>query len=309
MKETNKILLKIFYFFLPFILILGLLEYQLRSHQFTSSYAAKKYFLEQQLDSIKTLVLGSSESFNGIDPTYFSTKAFNLANVSQTLFYDKALTLKYMNQMPKLKHVIINISYFSFFYQLEDIEEKWRTDYYNLYYSIKSERNKNFTLNNFSYLSAYQLKHSIELAFNNFKDEKATTILNNGYQPKYNQELINDSTGLARVTIHHNEIFENRRKEIETDLEDFVLELKQKKINVIFITTPVFETYSKFCNPKIIEQNSNFIHQICSKYQTQYFNYFTDSSFVKEDFFDNDHLYNSGAKKLSIMLNKEISKN
>lgn len=309
MKETNKILLKIFYFFLPIILLLGFVEYQLRSHHFTSSYAAKKYYLEQQLDSIETLILGSSESFNGIDPKYFSSKTFNLANVSQTLFYDKALTLKYVNQIPKLKNVIINISYFSFFYQLHDIKEKWRDDYYKLYFDIKFSDDKNFTINQYAYLAVYQLKHSIELAFNNFNDEPAATILRNGYQPRNNKELINDSTGLARVTIHNNEIFANRRKQIEEDLEDFVMQLKQKNIKVVFITTPVYTTYSKFCNPKIIEQNSNFINQLTSKYQCKYYNYFTDTSFKQSDFFDNDHLNNNGAKKLSIRLNNEMQNN
>jgi hypothetical protein len=307
LKETNKILLKILFFFLPIIIVLGYLEVQLRSHHFSSSYAAKKYFLEQQLYSVETLVLGSSESFNGIDPTYFSSKTFNLANVSQTLFYDKALTLNYVAQMPKLKNVIINISYFSFFYQLHDIKEKWRDDYYKLYFDIDFPENKNFTINKYSYVAVYQLKHSIELAFNKFKDSSAIHILPNGYMPKWNQELINNSTGLARVTIHHNEIFEDRRKEIEKSLEDFVQQLKRNNINIIFITTPVFKTYSKFCNPKIIEQNVEFIHHLSSTYQCKYLNYFTDSSFIKDDFFDNDHLNNSGAKKLSIKLNEELN--
>ncbi len=288
--------------------MLGFLEFQLRTHHFTSSYAAKKYFLEQQLDSVETLVLGSSESFNGIDPTYFTSKAFNLANVSQTLFYDKALTLKYVAQMPKLKNVIINISYFSFFYQLHDIKEKWRDDYYKLYFDINLSKDKNFTIHKYSYLSVYQLKHSIGLAFNNFKDSNAVNILPNGYQPRIQQELINDSTGLARVTIHHNEIFKKRRKEIEINVEDFIVQLKRKNINIVFITTPVYTTYSKFCYPKIIEQNSNFINQLTSKYQCKYYNYFTDTSFKKIDFFDNDHLNNNGAKKLSIKLNEELSK-
>ncbi len=288
--------------------MLGFLEFQLRTHHFTSSYAAKKYYIEQQLDSIETLVLGSSESFNGIDPTYFSSKTFNLANVSQTLFYDKALTLKYMAKMPKLKNVIINISYFSFFYQLHDIKEKWRDDYYKLYFDINLSKDKNFTIHKYSYLSVYQLKHSIGLAFNNFKDSNAVNILPNGYQPRIQQELINDSTGLARVTIHHNEIFKKRRKEIEINVEDFIVQIKRKNINIVFITTPVYTTYSKFCYPKIIEQNSNFINQLTSKYQCKYYNYFTDTSFKKIDFFDNDHLNNNGAKKLSIKLNEELSK-
>lgn len=295
-------------FLLPLLLVAIYFEYQLKNKPFVSSYAAKKYFFEKQLDSVEVLILGSSQTFNGIDPSCFKNKAFNLANVSQTIYYDKRLTLHYLPKLPKLKTVIINISYFSFFYQLYDIKENWRDYYYLQHFGIKYYQLNTFQLNNYSTFSVYQPLHSIKLATNNFEDENAKEILPNGYQPKYSQDLISDSLGKVRVDVHNQENFASRRKEIENDLDDFVQQLKDKNLQVIFLTTPVYSTYSKFCDKKIIGANSQFINLLCKKYNYSYLNFFEDTRFDKDDFFDNDHIKNNGATKLSKIVNDTISK-
>jgi hypothetical protein len=287
---------------------IGYFEYQLKTKPFVSSYAAKKHFYEQQLDSIEVLILGSSQTFNGINPACFAKKAFNLANVSQTLYYDKRLTLQYLPKLPKLNTVVINIGYFSFSYQLFDIKENWRDYYYLQHFGINYYELNPFLLNNYSAFSVYQPMYSVKLALNKFEDDATKEILLNGYQPKYIQEAINDSLGKERVDLHNTEIFANRRMEIEEDLEDFVLQLKQKNIQVIFITTPVYSTYSKFCNKHIIESNNQFINLLCRKYNYSYLNFFEDTRFTKDDFFDNDHLKNNGAIKLSKIINDTLIK-
>ena len=309
MLSLKQSIFKIFLFFLPLILCFGFFEYKLRTKHFVSSYATKKYYLELQLDSVETLVLGSSQTFNGVDPSCFVSNTFNLANVSQTLYYDKRLTLQYLPQMLKLKTVVINISYFSFFYQLFDTKENWRDYYYLQHSGIKYNELKSFTLDNYSILSVYQPLHSLKLSFHHFEDGDAKQILSNGYQPKYVQEEINDSIGFTRVNVHNKEKFSGRRKEIETDLEDFVKQLTEKKIRIVFLTTPVFTSYSKFCDRDILDANGNFINSLCSKYSCKYYNFFEDKRFVKNDFFDNDHLKNNGAKKLSAILNDTLLKN
>lgn len=305
--NAKKILLKIIVFCLPLIVVIGYLEYQLQHKPFISSYATKKYFLEQQLDSVETLVLGSSQTFNGINPAEFKSKTFNLANVSQTIFYDKRLTLKYLPKLPKLKTVIINISYFSFFYQIADIKENWRDYYYANHFGTRYNNLEYGSLSNYSFFALYQPMHSLKLAINKFKDSDAIEILSNGYQPKYVQELINDSVGKSRVDIHNKEYFPKRKKEIEDDLSDFIKQLKNKNINIIFVTTPVFKTYSKYCNKDILSNNIAFINQLCSRYNYRYLNFFTDSRFVKDDFFDNDHLKNNGAMKLSKIISDSLN--
>lgn len=198
MQEFKKIIKRLCIFVLPFVVVFSYAEYQLRHKHFVSSYAAKKYYLQQQLDSVEILVLGSSQSFYGINPVCFSKRCFNLANVSQTLYYDRRLTQLYLQQLPQLKTVIINIAYFSFFYQLYDIKEKWRDDYYRAHFSVQYYQSPKFNLNNYLLLSTYKPMHTAKLLLHNFIDEDACQILPNVFLPKQNQDTINDSTGAAR---------------------------------------------------------------------------------------------------------------
>lgn len=303
MHDIKKIIIKLLFFSIPLLFVLGYVEYNLRTKHLVSSYAVKKYLFEKQLDSIEILVLGNSQMFNGVDVDCFNSKAFNLANVSQTLHYDKELTEKYLPKMPKLKTVIIGISYFSFFYEMCDIEEKWREDFYDAYFNISGCK-----LNKASkfYVSLYQPKQAFKLALNSFEDESAKSILYNGYQPKFIQKQINDSEGLKRVKVHNAENFYFRRNEIEKKLSDFVEKLRRKNIRIVFVTTPVFNTYSKFCDSLIVSKNTNYIADLCNKYNCKYLNFFTDKRFVISDFEDNDHLKNNGARKLSKIMNDTL---
>ena len=189
-----------------------------------------------------------------------------------------------------------------------DIKENWRDYYYLQHFGIRYKQLASFSLNNYSIFAVYQPKHSFNLALHHFEDADATTILPNGYQPKYIQETINDSIGLARVMVHNQENFVYRRKEIESDLDDFVKQLTDKKIKIVFVTTPVFTSYSKYCDKKIIKANTDFINALCSKYNCKYYNFFEDTRFAKEDFFDNDHLKNIGANKLTHFINDTLTK-
>lgn len=305
MNPTKKIVFKIFLFVFPLLILFGYIEYNLRTKHFASSYAAKKYYFEQQIESVETLVLGSSQTFNGINPSCFTSKTFNLANVSQTLYYDKRLTLQYLPKLKKLKTVFISIGYYSFFYQMCDITESWREGFYDAHFNIAGKSAANSSL---LFINTYQPKHCVQLLFNNFKDESAIAIYTNGYQPKYQQKIINDLVGLERVTVHDAENFVNRKADIESDLENFVQILSSKRIKIIFLTMPVFSSYSKYCSKNIIEQNTSFVNLLCKKYNCKYLNYFTDERFVKEDFEDNDHLKNNGANKLSYLINDTLKK-
>lgn len=306
MREFKKIVWRLCIFLLPFIIVFSYCEYQLRHQPFASSYAAKKFYLEQQLDSTEILVLGSSQAYHGINPACFSKKCFNLANVSQTLYYDRRLTQQYLQRLPHLKTVIINIAYFSFFYQLYDIKEKWRDDYYNAHFSIRYYQTSPFDLSNYLLLSTYRPMHTAKLLFHQFVDDDAKQIMPNGFLPKLTQDIIDDSTGAARVKIHNDENFIKRRKEIVTDLDELVKELKVHQIQVVFVTTPVYKTYSRFCNDAVIDSNTKFINQLCKQYNCSYYNFFSDNRFLQEDFYDNDHLKYNGANKLSKLLNDTL---
>ena len=90
-----KIILPIFIFFL-------VLEIAIR--KIPNDYQLKKVYLDKNASKINTLILGSSHSFYGINPEYFSKHTFNAAYVSQTLDLDDELLQIYKEKYLKNSH-------------------------------------------------------------------------------------------------------------------------------------------------------------------------------------------------------------
>ena len=90
-------LLKVFLFLLPVNLAIVAVELQLRT--IPNAYSLKKTQLDNLCEELEILCLGSSHAFFGINPVYFSKKAYNAANFSQTLDYDQKILEKYIDKM------------------------------------------------------------------------------------------------------------------------------------------------------------------------------------------------------------------
>lgn len=293
--------------FSPILLFLIYLEYNLSGIQ--NSYSYKRNCLEKQIDSIEVLVLGSSQTAYGVNPIYFSKKGYNLANISQTLYYDAQLTLKYIDRMPNLKKVVITISYFSFGEQIHDGVEAWRDYCYYQFWDIKYPEIQNLDLGKYSKIFLYTPKLSFLYFTQNFNVNLIEGLHQNGYlfnDTTLNELNISDQLGYQRVRAHNLAFNENRITENKTDLEILVNELNKRNIIPVIITPPVYVTYSKYTNKENLKRNQETVRSICERYQCKYFNYFTDERFVKSDFYDNDHLNFIGASKFSKIINNEI---
>ena len=108
MKLFSK---RVLIFLLPVVIIIALWEYGLST--IPNSYSIKNAQMEAQAGQIEALVLGGSHALRGVDPAYFVMKGYNAANVSQSLYYDEQITLKYLDKMHSLKLVLMDISYIS----------------------------------------------------------------------------------------------------------------------------------------------------------------------------------------------------
>jgi hypothetical protein len=84
-----------------------------------NEYRAKNDALANGGERIRTLVLGSSHTYYGVNPDLMPPGAYNAAFVSQSLRYDSAILATRLDALPKLNTVVIPISYFSLFFQLE----------------------------------------------------------------------------------------------------------------------------------------------------------------------------------------------
>ena len=112
------------------LLLFGALEWVAES--IPNSYTYKRDYMEQQGGEIKTLILGSSNAYDGLNPSVLPN-AFNLANSSQTLEDDYRLLAKYIDSMDSLRTVIIGLGYHSLAATTEDNRRTYYTIYMDLY--------------------------------------------------------------------------------------------------------------------------------------------------------------------------------
>ncbi|MBN8704526.1 MAG: hypothetical protein J0L62_01520 [Bacteroidetes bacterium] len=81
----------------------------------------------------------------------------------------------------------------------------------------------------------------------------------------------------------------------------------EKKVQLIFVTLPAFESYRNNLNSNQLNFTIDEIKKIVSKYKNcSYFNFIADTNFVAQDFYDGDHLSEIGAKKISTIINSKI---
>lgn len=112
------------------LLFFGALEWIAES--IPNSYTYKRDYMEQNGAQIQTLILGSSNAYDGLNPSVLPN-AFNLANSSQTLEDDYRLLAKYIDSMDSLQTVIVGLGYHSLGATTEDNRRTYYTIYMDLY--------------------------------------------------------------------------------------------------------------------------------------------------------------------------------
>ena len=116
-------------FVLPLLIIAVVMEFVAES--IPNSYTYKREYMEQQGAEIRTLILGSSNAYDGLNPSVLP-QAFNLANSSQTLEDDYRLLAKYIDSMDSLQTVIVGLGYHS----LGATSQANRRTYYTIYMDL-----------------------------------------------------------------------------------------------------------------------------------------------------------------------------
>jgi len=307
----KKFVLKVLLFALPWAAAWGLLEHKLG--KIPNSYSKKRINLEQQTDSIQALFLGTSHIYHGVNPDYFSCYGFNLADYLQTIYYDKRLTLKYIDKLPRLKVVGIEVCYFSLYSQIRHHPaESWRDYFYSQYWGINYKDLPLFELKRYSKVALYTPEKVKEYIIAGFKEDLAHGLTTKGHMPldtlptgKENR-MLSAKEGSSRIKLWRTAIDTTQYASILSDLEDFVKELRRRNIEVFFINTPALPVLTNLCDAGITKKNKVAIDDLCRRYNCRYFDYFTDMRFGPEDFSDVDHFNLIGARHFSKIIDTEV---
>ncbi|MDB4710838.1 hypothetical protein OAF16_03815 [Flavobacteriales bacterium] len=276
-----------------------------------NDYEFKKEYLDKNASEIETMILGSSHSFYGFNPVYFTTKTFNASHISQSLNYDFEIIKKYQSGLKQLKTIVLPISYFTLFGKLEAGSESWRFKNYIIYYGLGtsnsyadySEVISNKLYVNQKRLVSYYIKGNSAIS---------TTSLGWGtnYKSKNARDLI--ETGNTAALRHSKDIndikYENILRDNEQTLNSIIAWCKNRNIRIVLLTPPAFKSYRQNLN----KTQLNVTIEIAKKIDLDnnnciYLNLLNDTSFVAKDFYDADHLSEIGAEKLSKLINEKIN--
>ena len=125
----KKFLRNIALYALPVLVVAVLMEFV--AEAIPNSYTYKREYMEQHGAEIQTLILGSSNAYDGLNPCVLPN-AFNLANSSQTLEDDYRLLAKYIDSMDSLRTVMVGLG----FHSLAATPEANRRMYYTIYMDL-----------------------------------------------------------------------------------------------------------------------------------------------------------------------------
>jgi len=316
-KDLFKFVIRFSLFILPLLLVEFAIEYKLSL--LPTSYALKKQHLEQYASDIEVLTFGSSHGLYNINPDLFSKFGFNFANSGQSLILDTKLSLEWLDKLPKLKLIVLPISYFSLKYRLIRGDEFWRDTFYFKTYGVSENAEPSFLL---KLDPRYQLRlwmfgpqHLFELLSDNpFRSALlGKNISEKGWLsadvPSAEQKAkFNDADGRRQVKRHENLMHEDLLGSNLAALDSLIRAAQNKKVNLVFITTPVSQAYWKAIDSKKLSDMRSSIENLCEKYSVNYYNYLQDGRFNIDDFYDYDHLNKNGAQKFSRFLDKEVIK-
>ena len=313
---------KILFFILPLFVIVIMMDLYLVN--MNSLHKEKANGLMEYANEIEILILGNSHATYGVDPSGFSTFAYNIANVGQSIYFDKELTLQNLNKLKNLKYVLISLDYHSLYFSRQRGERNIWSYYGNgIKYPADNYRKANIS----PFLFGYDPKVSFSLIKKNMI--KKWKFRNQNYFIDYDVELgvsltdtiikgyisflgteqkkFNNENYIERIKGFDNLInYSTEKYLVQNEIGQLITTLQNKGVKPIFFSTPTFNEYNTFLDSSIINKNLTDSKNLCEKYDIEFWDYANNNNFVKEEFFNADHLNKKGGTKFSKMLDSRL---
>ncbi|MDR0973178.1 MAG: DUF1574 domain-containing protein [Prevotellaceae bacterium] len=291
-----------FLFLLPIAVVVVIGEAVLR--RISSDLSYKKEYLNAHASEIETLILGSSHSYFGIDPAYFSSNAFNAACVSQSPNYDFAILREYEQQLTQLKTIILPISYSTPWADLLQGGDSFRVTYYRTLFGI---RFPDVSLKYNFYILSNTPKANMSRVLTYLKGN-SVQCSPLGWMTTYHSSEAQDleETGLTAAARHTrlHDALRQRIYEKNVDFVDSIIGIAERHdARVLLFTPPAYSTYRKHVDSEQLRVMQETAERWAARSTNcTYVDLFADPRFVAGDYYDADHLSEIGAKKLSLLL-------
>ena len=296
---------KLALFLLPLFLVWLALEVFYR--QAPNNYSYKDQQLQKVAPFTKTLIMGDSHAFYGINPVYFKDPTFNLSNISQSLLTDELLLEKHIANLPALKTVFINISYFTLSAKENDLESNWRKYFYYHSMGIRAPSISFWNPKRYSMALIQRFDKSIDLVQQYYKNHTIVSATPLGYGKQDMSNVVQDKEAISVVIANKHEDNSLDFKRNTARLQRIIALCKKYGVGVVLLEMPVYPAYYNLLDTEKKEKIKSVLHELSGVNDTVfYLDLSTSPLFEKQDVRDADHLTNSGAKKCSILLNRYI---
>lgn len=299
----KRFIIKSLLLLLPLAVVLVGVEYFLRL--IPNDYSYKSQWLDSNSNKVKIWCLGSSHGYFGINPNYFSKESFNSGHVSQGIKFDHYILKKYINETNLLETVIIPISYFSLWSNLEKGSESWRVPNYHIHYGCNDIK---FALR-FKIVNERKPFNRAVKSFLKMQNDISCSEL--GWGTSYSFENKSPEWKESGKTACERHTVKKLDDDIQEINEEYIMDIcsicKNKNVKVILLTTPTYHTYYELLDSVQLSKTIEFCRQTENMFDNvRYINLLKDNRFTDDDFYDADHLDDLGAKKLTLILNDTI---
>jgi hypothetical protein len=275
-----------------------------------TSYTAKSAALERHAGTARVLVLGSSNALDGVATPHLGAPAVNLANVTQTLYYDLALAELYVPRLPRLALVILPLSHIMFEGEIYDSAEHWRAYFYERTWGIPPQRPRFWEADRWSLTSLLGVRFSLKCATKRFHVDTVPEIDDTGWDrkpaPDGPARSVSDAAGAERAAYLDSFISPSHVADNVARLDRLASLLEGRGVPLALVALPAQAAFVRHLSPAVLAANAAALEGLRRRHPLLFVDHVADARFGAEDFLDGDHLSERGAVKLAGILADEL---
>ncbi|MDC7995298.1 hypothetical protein [Altibacter sp. HG106] len=299
--------ISLLWFFLPMVLLAGLIEAATRN--IPTSYAYIAPYLDAHAEDVEVLLLGSSQMKDAIDAKALSLPALNLASGNQHHDTDFALLKQLLPLLPKVHTVVLEVSY-SHFELPHNGPTFWKHAYPLHYYNVNAYQRTTYFKDELLFLANPPVM--FERLKNHYITKEDPAGFNSvgfdtlNYAGKF-QNLHYDPNKIAardHFKINQQPNLSLYRNNVAY-LKEMIAYLQKRNIRVVVFQAPMYKTYLSQRNPEILMRREQALEAILVPSHIERFNVEADTTqFHVTDYWNESHLNPDGAAKATALLNQ-----
>lgn len=313
----KKFLIRVLFITVPLLILLALFECSLR--RIPNPYLFKDELMSRKAMSVKTLIIGSSVADYGIFPAYLGDSAYSLAISGEWIKYNEASLMRFIDDMPHLKTIFWGIcfqvlwkddDYTGVFVESEEIGDETHKAEQCIY--------RGFTLGNHNPFYKIECIQNFPVAMEKWKKHyilRQPTVRCDSLGFDYtcalskrssNWKMWEQAVKSHSVDVHKNVCNVIYRMNCKR-MSRVAHVCKEKGIRLCLIVPPTHSLYYTHVGSEQLQLMYDALNEVCRKYENVLcLDYFKDSRFIDDDFYDVNHLSDVGAKKFTRILVEEI---